>query len=79
MAHLSKFAYSIEGNPPEALRALCENPNLLVCALLRGDGKIVIAITNQGQGEEVVKINLGKRAFAYDMPAQSVATFLLPN
>lgn len=79
MAHLSKFAYSIEGKSPEALRALCENPNLLVCALLRGDGKIVIAITNQGQGKEVVKINLGERAFAYDMPAQSVATFLLPN
>lgn len=78
MAHISKFAYPIDGQCPKVLRIESSNDTqILGCALLRADGRIVVAVVNiSDQLSEDVDIVINGKAITYKVEPQSIVTFV---
>lgn len=78
MAQISKFAYAIDGENPTALEVTSSNDSqILACALRRADGVIVVAAVNiSDQLSETVHAVIDGQCVSYELPPQSVVTFV---
>ncbi len=82
MAHVSKFAYNVNGQEPKALRVESSNDSeIIACALYRADGAIVITACNVLDSYPVTAdIVLGDKSISYTIQPQSIVTFVYnPN
>ena len=78
MAHVSKFAYDVNGQEPRALRVESSNDSeIIACALYRADGAIVITACNVLDSYPVTAdIVLGEKSISYTIQPQSIVTFV---
>ena len=78
MAHISKFAYKVNGQDPKALRVESSNDTMIIaCALYRADGKIIVAVCNISDVlSENVDIVIGDKCVTYNVLPQSIVTFV---
>ncbi|MCM1290104.1 MAG: hypothetical protein NC132_05085 [Corallococcus sp.] len=78
MAHISKFAYAVDGTFAKALRVESSNDaTIMACALLRADGAVVVCVTNVSDVlSEDVDIVIDGKCVTYKVQPQSVVTFV---
>jgi len=78
MAHVSKFAYAVDGTWAKALRVESSNDTqIMACALYRADGAIVVCVTNVSDVlSEDVDIVINGKCVTYKVQPQSVVTFV---
>ncbi|MBO5777512.1 MAG: hypothetical protein J6R34_03605, partial [Clostridia bacterium] len=78
MAHVSKFAYPINGVEAKALRVESSNDAMIIaCALYRADGAIVVTVCNISDVlSENVDIVIGGKSITYNVQPQSIVTFV---
>lgn len=78
MAHVSKFAYPINGVYPKTLMTESSNETqVFACALMRADGAIIIsAVNTSDQIRETVHIVLGGKKVSIELQPQSVVTIV---
>lgn len=78
MAHVSKFAYAVNGGYAKALRVESSNDTqILGCALLRADGAIVVTVVNiSDRISENVDVVINGRSVTCGLAPQSVVTLV---
>lgn len=78
MAHVSKFAYPINGVYPKALMTESSNETqVFACALMRADGAIIVSAVNASdQIPETVHIVIGGKKVSIELQPQSVVTIV---
>ncbi|MBO5982484.1 MAG: hypothetical protein J6Q06_01230 [Clostridia bacterium] len=78
MAHVSKFAYEVNGQAPKALYTESSNDAMIIaCALYRADGAIIITACNVNDSlSETVDIVIGEKSITYTVQPQSIVTFV---
>lgn len=78
MAHISKFAYSINGLNPSVLNVTSNNnSNIISCALKRADGVIVVCVFNTSSHiSENIDIVIDGKYINYEIKPESVVTFV---
>lgn len=78
MAHVSKFAYAIDGVYAKALEVDCSNKTQIVAsALYRADGAIVVCAVNVSDKlSQKVHVVIGSKNVTVELQPQSVVTFV---
>ena len=78
MAHISKFAYKVNGEEVKALRAESSNDAMIVaCALYRADGAIIVSVCNLSDVlSENVDVVIGGKSITFNVQPQSIVTFV---
>lgn len=78
MAHISKFAYAVDGTWAKALRVESSNDTqIMACALYRADGAIIVCVINVSDVlSEDVDIVINGKCVTYKVQPQSVVTFV---
>lgn len=78
MAHVSKFAYEIDGVYPTVLKVESTNDaQIQACALKRADGAVIVAAVNiSDQLSENVYCVIGDKCVCFELMPQSVVTFV---
>ena len=78
MAHVSRFAYPVNGVDAKALRVESSNDSeIIACALYRADGAIIVTACNILDSYPVTAdIVIGDKSVTYTIQPQSVVTFV---
>ncbi len=78
MAHISKFAYKVDGEEVKALRVESSNDAMIAaCALYRADGAIIVTLCNLSDVlSENVDVVIGDKSITYNVQPQSIITFV---
>lgn len=77
-AHVSKFAYALNGQQPIRIDSYSDNPaKIKAVAYKRGDGALVVAVTNNDATTyEDVDLVLGGKMVTYRVQPESLVTFV---
>ena len=78
MAHISRFAYKVDGEDVKALRVESSNDaSVIACALYRADGATIVTVCNISDVlSEDVDIVIGDKCITYNVQPQSIVTFV---
>jgi glucosylceramidase len=78
MAQVSKFMYKVDGIAPRAIAATSDYADLAFMAYYRGDGAIVIVVsnTNETNPADIDVVINEEKTISYSMVPQSIVTFV---
>lgn len=77
MAHISKFAYEIDGVYPKVLETYTTNGyKIVACSLHRADDTIIVCASNTSDLSEIVHFVLNGKKVTVNIPPKSVVTVL---
>lgn len=77
-AHVSQFAYAVDGKYPVAVKAESSNDSqIMACALYRADGVVVVSAVNVSDAlSETVRVRIDGKSIEVELLPQSVVTFV---
>lgn len=77
-AHVSQFAYAVNGKYPVAVKAESSNDSqIMACALYRADGAVIVSAVNISDTlSETVRVRIDGKSIEVELLPQSVVTFV---